>query len=44
MNLRDSYWSSWMPLVMWPSLEKKMIQEIAASQKENVKFQQPIPG
>lgn len=31
LNQRDSYWTSWPHLVLWPSLERRMIEESAAS-------------
>ena len=31
LNQRDSYWSSWAHLVLWPSIERRMIEESAAS-------------
>lgn len=31
LNQRDGYWSSWPHLVLWPSLERRMIEESASS-------------
>lgn len=38
LNQRDSYWTSFVHLVYWPELEKKMIEESAAAQKPNGKI------
>ena len=38
LNQRDSYWTSWIHLVLWPKVERRMIEESAAAQKENGKI------
>jgi len=37
-NQRDSYWTTWMHLVLFPDLEKTMIKESASFQKESGKI------
>lgn len=37
LNQRDSYWTTWMHLVLWPSLEKRMIQESVWGQRPDGK-------
>lgn len=38
LNQRDSYWTSFMHLVYWPALEKKMIEESASAQRRDGKI------
>jgi len=38
LNQRDSYWTSFVHLVHWPELERKMIEESAAAQREDGKI------
>lgn len=38
LNQRDSYWTSWPHLVLWPELERRMIEESAEHQRENGKI------
>lgn len=38
LNQRDSYWTSFVHLVYWPELEKKMIEESATAQREDGKI------
>lgn len=33
LNQRDSYWTSWMHLVLWPSVERRMIEESVWGQR-----------
>jgi hypothetical protein len=37
LNQRDSYWTTWMHLVLWPSLEKRMLQESVWGQRPDGK-------
>jgi len=37
LNQRDSYWTSWMHLILFPSLDKKMIEESVTYQKQSGK-------
>ncbi len=37
LNQRDSYWTTWMHLVLWPSLEKRMIRESGWGQRPDGK-------
>jgi hypothetical protein len=37
LNQRDSYWTTWIHLALWPSLEKRMIQESAWGQRPDGK-------
>lgn len=38
LNQRDSFWTSWPHMVLWPELEKRMIEESAEFQRENGKI------
>ena len=38
LNQRDSFWTTWMHLVLWPSLEKRMIQESVWGQRPDGKL------
>ena len=38
LNQRDSYWTSWLHLVLFPDAEKKMIEESISAIKENGKI------
>lgn len=38
LNQRDSYWTSWPHLVLWPDLERRMIRESAFFQSESGKI------
>lgn len=38
LNQRDSFWTSWPHLVLWPDLERRMIEESAGFQRENGKI------
>lgn len=38
LNQRDSYWTSMLHLVMWPDLEKRMLQETAHHMRPNGKI------
>ncbi|MEI8059670.1 MAG: GH116 family glycosyl hydrolase, partial [Ferruginibacter sp.] len=38
LNQRDSYWTSWMHLVLFPAGEKKMIEESIAAERDNGKI------
>lgn len=38
LNQRDSYWTSWPHLVLWPDLECRMIKESAEHQREDGKI------
>lgn len=38
LNQRDSYWTSWPHLVLWPDLERRMIRESASFQSESGKI------
>ncbi|MBI2932553.1 MAG: hypothetical protein HYY16_12960 [Planctomycetes bacterium] len=38
LNQRDSFWTSWLHLVYWPELERRMIEESAAHQRGDGKI------
>lgn len=38
LNQRDSFWTSWLHLVLWPDLERRMIEESAQFQRDNGKI------
>lgn len=38
LNQRDSYWTSWPHLVLWPDLERRMIEESAEHQRADGKI------
>ena len=38
LNQRDSYWTSWPHLVLWPELERRMIEESARFQRPSGKI------
>lgn len=38
LNQRDSFWTSWLHLVLWPELEQKMIEESAIFQRPDGKI------
>jgi len=38
LNQRDSFWTSWPHLVLWPDLERRMIEESAEFQRDNGKI------
>lgn len=38
LNQRDSYWTSWPHLILWPDLERRMIEESAEHQGDNGKI------
>lgn len=38
LNQRDSFWTSWLHLVLWPDLERRMIEESAEFQGANGKI------
>lgn len=38
LNQRDSFWSSWVHLVYWPELERRIIEESVAHQRKDGKI------
>ncbi len=38
LNQRDSYWTSWLHLVLWPSLERRMLEASASAIGEDGKL------
>lgn len=38
LNQRDSFWTSWPHLVLWPELERRMIEESAEHQRQDGKI------